>query len=232
MLWAQSTTEDYIRAILKWRSARLHHFHSLGQDQTTVTQQAEINLYGHSLMSCMWAHFPDRFPYHVWTALSTYSNFTGVNLPPALLAEWLKPFTFCSGNAGVGWMPIKNQHRFLTLDVWRHSSTASARDWTCDLLIMSSASYQLSCADLGKNVLKFHQQQKWNTRLGRMTMAQLAFPKEMATNFPLEKSPVLDSTVKKPWLETTPLLRPLFFSETLLFMFPCKWTPYQGISLF
>ena len=41
----------------------------IGQDQCTVAQQAEI------LMSCIWAHFPDRFLHYVWTAKWAHSDF-------------------------------------------------------------------------------------------------------------------------------------------------------------
>ena len=37
----------------KWRSARTHQFHFLGQDQSTVAQQAETTVAECSLMSCM-----------------------------------------------------------------------------------------------------------------------------------------------------------------------------------
>ena len=36
-----------------WRSARAHQFHSLGQDQTTVTHRAEMTVDERSLVSCV-----------------------------------------------------------------------------------------------------------------------------------------------------------------------------------
>ena len=33
---------------------------------------------GSPLTSCVWAHFPDRFPQYAWTAKSAHSNFVGV----------------------------------------------------------------------------------------------------------------------------------------------------------
>ena len=62
---------------LKWRSAWMYQFHSSGQDQCTVAQRAEMTVNECSLMSCMWAHFPDRFPHHTWTAQSVHSNSVG-----------------------------------------------------------------------------------------------------------------------------------------------------------
>ena len=42
---------------LKWRLARAHQFYSLGQDQSTVAQQAETIVVDCSLSSCMCARF-------------------------------------------------------------------------------------------------------------------------------------------------------------------------------
>ena len=42
---------------LKWRLAGADLFYSLGQDQSTVAQQAETTMTKCSLMSCMWARF-------------------------------------------------------------------------------------------------------------------------------------------------------------------------------
>ena len=56
---------------------------------------------GRSLMSCVWAHFPDRFPPYIWTVWSAHSDFLGwrvcaclyrCSLPSALLAEWSGSF--------------------------------------------------------------------------------------------------------------------------------------------
>ena len=61
----------------KWRSVCTHKFHFLGQDQFTVAQQAEMPVDKCSLMSCMWAQFPDSFPHYAWTAQSAHSDFVG-----------------------------------------------------------------------------------------------------------------------------------------------------------
>ena len=53
---------------LKWRSACEYRIDFSGQDQSTVAQKAEMTVAECSLMSCMWTHFPDRFPYYAWTA--------------------------------------------------------------------------------------------------------------------------------------------------------------------
>ena len=45
-----------------------HQFHFLGRDQSTVAQRAETTVAESSLMSCVWACFPNRFPYYAWTA--------------------------------------------------------------------------------------------------------------------------------------------------------------------
>ena len=42
---------------IKWRSARAHQCYFLGQDQSTVAQQAKMTVAEHSLMSCMGACF-------------------------------------------------------------------------------------------------------------------------------------------------------------------------------
>ena len=41
----------------KWRLAHANLFHSLGQDQSTVAQRAEMTVTECSLMSCLWACF-------------------------------------------------------------------------------------------------------------------------------------------------------------------------------
>ena len=40
---------------LKWRLARAHLFHSLGQDQSTVAQRAKTTVTETFLTSCVWA---------------------------------------------------------------------------------------------------------------------------------------------------------------------------------
>ena len=54
----------FFGGVVKWRSSYAHLSHSLGQDQSTVAQQAEMTCDKHSLMSCTWVHFPDKFPYY------------------------------------------------------------------------------------------------------------------------------------------------------------------------
>ena len=49
----------------------------LGQDQSTVAQQAKMTVAKCSLISCVWAHIPVRFPYYAWTAQSAHPDFTG-----------------------------------------------------------------------------------------------------------------------------------------------------------
>ena len=53
---------------LKWRLARAHKFHSLGQDQSTVAQRAETTVTEFSLTELRVSSFPDRFPHYAWTA--------------------------------------------------------------------------------------------------------------------------------------------------------------------
>ena len=53
---------------LMWRSARAHLFHPLCQDWSTVAQQAAMTVPECFLMSCMWSHFPEKFPHYPWTA--------------------------------------------------------------------------------------------------------------------------------------------------------------------
>ena len=79
----------------KWRLARVHLFHSLGQNQSTVAQRAETTdrVFPDELRV---SSFPDRFPHYSRTAAySAHSDFVGsrvyacfrCNLPPALLTE-------------------------------------------------------------------------------------------------------------------------------------------------
>ena len=53
---------------LNWSSACAHKFRSLGQDQSTVAEQAEMTVGKRSLMSFVSAPFPGRFPNYAWTA--------------------------------------------------------------------------------------------------------------------------------------------------------------------
>ena len=63
---------------IKWRLARAHLFHSLGQDRSTVAQQAETTVAECSLTKLRVSSFPDRFPRYFWTAAwSPHSDFVG-----------------------------------------------------------------------------------------------------------------------------------------------------------
>ena len=96
------------------------------QNQSTVAQSAEMTVATCSLMSCIWARFPDRFPHYTWTAIVSSLQLCCVmgvcmlwrNLPPALLAQWPGPFIFMChyGNVGVEWTLNKSQLRKLTLE--------------------------------------------------------------------------------------------------------------------
>ena len=61
----------------KWRSALVYQIHFLNQNQSTMALWAEMTVDEHFRMSCMWAHFPDRFPHYAWTAKSAHSNCGG-----------------------------------------------------------------------------------------------------------------------------------------------------------
>ena len=52
----------------KWRLARAHLFHSLGQDQSTVAQRAETTVTDCSHDDLRVSSIPDRFPHSAWTA--------------------------------------------------------------------------------------------------------------------------------------------------------------------
>ena len=105
---------------LKWRSSRTHKIHSLSRDQPEVAQQAKMTVAEHSLMSCMWARFPQRFPNYAWTvASSAHSRIRWVkdvcvfrcNLPPALFGEWPGSFTcHCSNRRwNRHWMRVSTE---------------------------------------------------------------------------------------------------------------------------
>ena len=53
---------------IKWRSARTHQCHCLGQKQSTVAQRAETPVDERSLTSWARTPFPDSFPHHGLTA--------------------------------------------------------------------------------------------------------------------------------------------------------------------
>ena len=53
---------------LKWRLARAHLFHAIGQNQSTVAQRTGTTLAECSPTSCMWAHLPGKFPHCARTA--------------------------------------------------------------------------------------------------------------------------------------------------------------------
>ena len=65
------------KKMFKWWSAHLHQFHFLSQDQSTGAQRAETTVAECSLMSCVWACFPNRFTHCTGTAKSAHSDFTG-----------------------------------------------------------------------------------------------------------------------------------------------------------
>ena len=50
-------------------------------------------LWPSSLTSCIWVHFPGRFPHHAWTAWSAHSNFVGSRMYTCLGVTCL--CTFC-----------------------------------------------------------------------------------------------------------------------------------------
>ena len=62
----------------KWRSARAYRFHSLGQDQSTVTNRAETTVAEWLPDKLRVSSFPDRFPHCTRTAAqSAHSDFVG-----------------------------------------------------------------------------------------------------------------------------------------------------------
>ena len=58
-IWGECSTIHSPPALffLKWRLARSHLIHSLGQDQPTVAERAEATVTECSLTSCAWARF-------------------------------------------------------------------------------------------------------------------------------------------------------------------------------
>ena len=66
------------------------------------------------------------------------------------LAEWSGPFTCHCCNTEEEHTPNQIQHRKLTLEE-ENSSAAPEGNWTCDLLIMNLALYQLSYPDAGSS---------------------------------------------------------------------------------
>ena len=96
---------------LKWRLARGHLSHTLGQDQSTVAQRAETTVAELSLTCCMWVHFPWYIGSHIMagqhsqptpTSLGQGSVRVRCNLPSVLLAEWPGSFTYHCGYTGSG----------------------------------------------------------------------------------------------------------------------------------
>ena len=59
---------------LKSRSVRAHQSHVLGQDQSTVAEQAATTVAECFLMSCVQARYPDRFPHCACTAASSSNS--------------------------------------------------------------------------------------------------------------------------------------------------------------
>ena len=54
--------------VFRWRIARVHEFHSLGQDQSTVAQQAQTTVAECSPDKLLVSSFQDGFPHYAWTA--------------------------------------------------------------------------------------------------------------------------------------------------------------------
>ena len=64
--------------LIKWRLARAHVFHSLGQDQSTVAQRSETTIDRVFPDELRVSSFPGRFPHSAWTAASSaHSDFDG-----------------------------------------------------------------------------------------------------------------------------------------------------------
>ena len=83
LLWGKISDESvpaFAFFFLKWISACAHQFHLLSQDQSTVAQRAEMTQSSVPWESCVWAGFPDRFPYYAWTAQSAHPDFDGSRL--------------------------------------------------------------------------------------------------------------------------------------------------------
>ena len=102
--------------------------------QFTVAQWADTSIDEHSLMSCMWACFPDGFPHHAWTAVSPLwlCWVMGIcvfscSLPPALLALQLGSFIcYCGNRGGVGnW----SQNKESALKVYSGEENSPTISW-------------------------------------------------------------------------------------------------------
>ena len=110
--------------LLICRLARTPSFHSLGQDQSTVAQKAEMTATECSQMSCVWAHFligshivPGQ-PHSQSTPTSLGQGCMHVSGQPANYIFGRIPASFmchCS-NTRVEGTPSKSQHRKLTLE--------------------------------------------------------------------------------------------------------------------
>ena len=59
---------------LKSTYVRVHQSHFLGQDQSTVAEQAETTVAECFLVSCVCARYPDRFPHCACTATSSSNS--------------------------------------------------------------------------------------------------------------------------------------------------------------
>ena len=89
--------------------ARLHCFHSLGQNQFTVAQRAGTTVAECFLTSCVCARFligshatpGQRHSQPAPTSLGHCICMFRCNLLPALLAEWPRSFSCHCGNTGV-----------------------------------------------------------------------------------------------------------------------------------
>ena len=130
---------------LKWRSAHVHGFHFLGQDQSTVAQWAKMTVAECSLMSCMWARFPDRLPHYAWTAQSAHCNIIGPRVSACLnVTCHLHLWQNCGGllcATAVTWggtdTEWESTHKVNSGE--EHSPTAPARTQTHNLSIRSLA---------------------------------------------------------------------------------------------
>ena len=96
-----------------------HQFHCLSQDQSTEAHRAEMNVAKCSLMSSVWALYPnspDSIVSSPWLPWVKNVCMFRCNLPFALLVEWVGSFTCRCGNTGLEQTLSKSQHRKSTLE--------------------------------------------------------------------------------------------------------------------
>ena len=151
----------------------------LHRDQSTLAQQAETTVDEHSLTSCMWARFPDRFPGPVPTVclnsmvsplrlrwVKSVCVFR-CNSPPVFFFFynfwWPGSFTCHCGNTRVERTLNKSQHRLFILEKNSFLSSffffffaAPVGNRTSDPPIKSSKLYQLSNTDLKEHAFSKH----------------------------------------------------------------------------